>query len=266
MSLDAAVDGLPSAPRFRPTFAIGLLAGSFGGLVGLGGGVIMIPLLIASCRMTRHQAHATSLAAVIATGAAGAARYAWQGQVDWLASLVLAIGALMAARAGALCAQRWSSEGLRRSFGGFLILVAGLLVAKPWLLAGCADLPPWFAWSGLALAGLVAGFIAGLLGVGGGSIMVPGMVLLAGLPQAMAQGSSLLAMVPAAVVGTWTHARAGTVVGAVLPGLLAGVLIGTPLGAQGALLLPEPWLRGLFCVFLCWLGWRELRPGRGGTR
>ena len=113
---------------------------------------------------------------------------------------------------------------------------------------------------GLSATGLLAGFVAGLLGVGGGGILVPGMVLLAGLDQHTAQGTSLLAMVPAAIVGTWTHARAGAVVGRILWDLVPGILVGTVAGGLAAQHLSEPWLRGIFAVFIAWLGWRDLRP------
>ena len=65
-----------------------------------------------------------------------------------------------------------------------------------------------------------------MMGVGGGSIMVPAMVLLAGFPQVLAQGSSLLAMVPAGAVGAHTHFRLGNVVRGLLPGLIPGILGG----------------------------------------
>jgi uncharacterized membrane protein YfcA len=244
----------------RVLFA-GLLAGIFGGLVGLGGGVVMIPLLIAWAGLTRHQAHATSLAAVIATGAVGAATYALRGRVDLLATLVLAVAAISAASWGARTARRIDALRLRRIFGAFLLAVALLLAIRPLLAGGPthAFLPTVGSIAALVATGLVAGFVAGLLGVGGGSIMVPGMVLLAGMDQHLAQGTSLLAMVPAAIAGTVTHGRAGAVVSRVLPALIPGVLLGTLAGASLAQVLPEVALRWSFAAFVAWLGWRDLR-------
>lgn len=242
---------------------IGLVSGLFGGLIGLGGGVVMIPMLIAWCAVTRHQAHATSLAAVIATGAVGAAAYAWKGEVDLMATVILAASAMIAARLGALTAPRVDAARLRRIFAILLIVVSGLLVVKPLLLgggvAGHAFQLSWVGGICLGVTGFAAGFVAGLLGIGGGSLMVPGMVLLVGMGQHLAQGTSLLAMVPAAIVGTWTHVRAGTVAVRVLPALIPGILIGTSAGAACAHLLPEEWLRWIFAAFLVWMGVRDLR-------
>lgn len=243
----------------------GLLAGTLGGLVGLGGGVVMIPLLIAWVGFARHQAHATSLAAVIATGAVGAATYARSGHVDLLATLVLASSAASAASFGARTAHRTDAARLRRVFGGFLLAVAALLAVRP--LIGQVAAPHAFAATpgsvaALAGTGLTAGFLAGLLGIGGGSIMVPGLVLLAGMDQHLAQGTSLLAMVPAAIAGTWTHARAGKLVPRVLPALIAGVVTGAAVGAGVAQKLPEAVLRWSFAAFVAWMGLRDLRGPR----
>src|SRR5664279_2780112 len=80
---------------------IGLVAGMFGGLVGLGGGVIMIPLMVGVLKLTQHQAHGTSLVALVFTGIAGAITYAMKGSVDIVASELLAVTAIFTARFGA---------------------------------------------------------------------------------------------------------------------------------------------------------------------
>ncbi|MGB9825741.1 MAG: TSUP family transporter, partial [Desulfofundulus sp.] len=80
---------------------IGLAAGFFGGLVGLGGGVIMIPLMVGMLKMGQHKAHGTSLVALVFTGISGAITYALNGSVDILASVLLASTAIFTARAGA---------------------------------------------------------------------------------------------------------------------------------------------------------------------
>jgi uncharacterized membrane protein YfcA len=252
---------MKNADVMKRVLLAGLLAGVFGGLVGLGGGVVMIPLLIAWAGLTRHQAHATSLTAVIATGAVGAATYALRGRVDVPATVVLACAAISAASLGARTAHRIDAGRLRQGFGIFLLVVAVLLAIRPWLggPTHASFTPTLWSIAALAATGLIAGFIAGLLGVGGGSIMVPGMVLLAGMDQHLAQGTSLLAMVPAAIAGSVTHARAGAVASRVLPALIPGVLLGTVAGATLAQVLPEPILRWSFAAFVAWLGWRDLR-------
>lgn len=238
---------------------IGLAAGFFGGLVGLGGGIVMIPLMVGVCGLGQHKAHGTSLVALVFTGIAGAATYALKGRVDLTAALLLAATAILTARAGARFAHALPEWKLKRSFGAFLIAVAALLLAKP-------HLPPLtVAAAGapragvLLVAGGFTGFLSGMMGVGGGTIMVPAMVLLAGFPQQVAQGSSLLAMVPAGAVGAATHRRLGNIEGRLLPGLIPGVVVGTFLGGTLAQRLTDAALRLAFAAVLVWTGARYLR-------
>ena len=82
------------------SFLIGLISGIFGGLVGLGGGVIMIPLMTRLLGISQASAHGTSLAIVIFAGLSGACAYALEGTVDFTAALILAVTASFTARVG----------------------------------------------------------------------------------------------------------------------------------------------------------------------
>ncbi|MEW6388580.1 MAG: sulfite exporter TauE/SafE family protein [Thermodesulfobacteriota bacterium] len=241
------------------SFLIGLIAGVFGGLVGLGGGAIMIPLVVRFKGLSQHQAHGTSLMALVFTGLSGAITYYLNGSVDVLAAVLLAASAIFTASLGALSANALPEWQLKRAFGIFLILVSVILVAKPYLGQFSQSTGGWIRVVAILFSGAVAGFLSGMMGVGGGSIMVPALVLLAGLGQHTAQGSSLLAMVPAGSVGAVTHWRLGNVVGGLLPGLIIGILLGTYLGATGAHFLTDANLRVVFAVVLIWLGLRDIR-------
>lgn len=238
---------------------IGLAAGFFGGLVGLGGGVIMIPLMVGLLKMDQHKAHGTSLVALVFTGLSGAVTYALNGSVDLIAAALLASTAIFTARAGARFANALPEWKLKRSFGGFLILVSLLLLAKPYLSQFSEPATGWTKILILLAAGILTGFLSGMMGVGGGTIMVPSMVLLTGFTQYIAQGSSLLAMIPAGGVGAFTHWRLGNVNTAILPGLIPGILAGTYLGGSFAHILPEGALRLVFAVVLVQTGIRYLR-------
>jgi uncharacterized protein len=241
-------------------FLIGLVAGIFGGLVGLGGGVVMIPLMVGVLKLTQHQAHGTSLVALVFTGIAGAITYAMKGSVDLTASALLAVTAIFTARYGAKFAHALPEWKLKRSFGGFLIFVSILLLLKPYLAQVAHPVSDgWAKIVVLLLTGVFTGFLSGMMGVGGGTIMVPAMVLLAGMGQHMAQGSSLLAMVPAGAVGAHAHYKLGNVVTKLLAGLVPGILIGTYLGGSLALVLSEAVLRVIFAAVLIWTGVRYLR-------
>ena len=241
------------------TFFIGLLAGLFGGITGGGGGIISIPLMVAFLKLDQHAAHGTSLVALVFTGMVGAATYAVNGNVDLAAAVLIAAAAVATARAGAHFAHSLPAWRLKRAFGGYLLIISLLMLLKPYigtpqaLTAGTARVIVLLA------TGAVAGFTSGMMGVGGGAIMIPSMVLIAGFDQHVAQGTSLLVMVPAAGMGAYTHAKLGNVRTAVLPGIVAGVLAGTWMGGTFAHLLSDAVLRAIFAVLLSWTGIRYLR-------
>jgi len=238
---------------------IGLLAGIFGGLVGLGGGVIMIPLMVGFLKLGQHRAHGTSLVALVFTGISGAVTYAMKGSVDVTAALLLAVTAVVTARSGAHFAHALPEWKLKRAFGVFLIFVSVLLLLKPYLSHVIGSAGGWGKSVVLLVTGAFTGFLSGMMGVGGGTIMVPAMVLLAGFGQHMAQGSSLLAMVPAGVAGAYTHWRLGNVEARLLPGLIPGILLGTYFGGTLAHRLPEGALRVVFAAVLIWTGGRYIK-------
>jgi uncharacterized membrane protein YfcA len=114
-----------------------------------------------------------------------------------------------------------------------------------------------------ALLGFVGGILAGLFGVGGGILFVPTLVLVLGLTQVHAEATSLLAILPTVIVGTWRQRRHGNV--DLRAGLLVGIgsIAGVEGGVQLAKALPEDTLRRLFAVLMFFvaasLAWRALR-------
>jgi uncharacterized membrane protein YfcA len=116
----------------------------------------------------------------------------------------------------------------------------------------------------VALAiGLASGLASGVLGIGGGLLMVPGMVLLLGLSQHVAEGTSLLVIIPTATVGTWTHWRNGFVVVRLAIALGIGGIVGALVGSHVALGLSGPTLRYIFVAYLMVMGARLLLPPGG---
>ena len=91
----------------------------------------------------------------------------------------------------------------------------------------------------LLAIGVAAGFLAGLLGVGGGILLVPAMVLLLGFDQHVAQGTSLVVIVPAAMIGTWTHYRRGTIRPRDAVLVAAGGVVGAAIGSLSALSIDD---------------------------
>jgi len=240
-------------------FVIGLAGGFFGGVAGIGGGVIMIPMMTAFVGLRQREAHGTSLVAVVFTGAVGALIYSSHGVVDWKAALILAASAIPFARMGALYAHSLKEKRLRRGFGIFIICVSVLLVIEGWMPGARETLAFWPKALILLLTGVGTGFISGMMGVGGGSVMIPAMVILAGMSQHIAQGTSLLAMVPVGVIGAFTHYRLGNVHVHLAAGLAVGAIAGSFLGGSIAILLPDFSLKLIFASIGIWMGTRYIR-------
>ena len=245
------------------SFLIGLVAGMFGGLVGLGGGVVMIPLMVGIVKLTQHKAHGTSLVALVFTGLSGAITYAFKGSIDIVASFLIATTAIFTARAGARYAHALPEWKLKRAFGAFLIFVSVLLLLKPYLAFTLVVASGITKITILLTTGIFTGFLSGMMGVGGGTVMVPAMVLLAGIGQHTAQGISLLAMIPAGAVGAFTHWKLGNVTTQLLPGIIPGILLGTYGGGTLAHFLPDNTLRIVFAMVLIWTGFRYAKTPAG---
>ena len=107
--------------------AIGLSGGFLSGLLGVGGGVIMVPLLVLWARYTQRNAHIASLGAIIPISAAGALTFGAAGEIRAAYALALALGAVAGAQVGVRALARASERTLKVSFGVFLLLVAALM-------------------------------------------------------------------------------------------------------------------------------------------
>lgn len=108
--------------------AIGVVAGLCSGLFGVGGGVLMVPLLVLVCDFEQHPAHVNSLAAGILLGASGAITYGIEGSVDVPLAGLLALGSIAGAPIGARVMARTPGPRLTMAFGVLLLAVATLLV------------------------------------------------------------------------------------------------------------------------------------------
>ena len=110
--------------------AIGISGGLLSGLLGVGGGVVMVPLLVLWASYGQREAHAISLGAIIPISIAGIATYGVAGEVRWWQALALAAGSVVGAQVGAGILARIDERLLKVVFGAFLIGVAALLGAK----------------------------------------------------------------------------------------------------------------------------------------
>ena len=237
-------------PRFIITcLLVGALAGLLSGLFGVGGGTVIVPLLMLILGFDQSLAAGTSLAAIVPTATVGVISYAVHGSVAWIPALILAGGAVIGAQIGTWLLARLPVTVLRWGFVAFLaVVIVSLFFVIPSREAG---LPlTWLSGAALVALGVITGILAGLLGVGGGVIVVPALVLLFGTSDLLAKGTSLLMMIPTAVSGTIGNVRRRNV------DLVAAALVGgaacatTALGALIATLV-DPFVGNmLFAAFL----------------
>ena len=185
----------------------GASAGLLGGLMGVGGGLILVPMLVGVLKLPQHKAHATSLASMIPLAVAGVVPYAMKGHVDWGVSLAVAAGTCIGVVVGARLMVMVPARRLRQGFGVLLLLAGLRMVIGMGALSLGGD--QMMSWAVVLAIGLVAGVLSGMLGIGGGMVMIPGMVLFAGIAQHMAQGISLAVIIPTTVVGSLAHHRLG---------------------------------------------------------
>lgn len=243
----------------------GFVAGFAGGLFGVGGGIVLVPVLTSRFfGLTQHQAHGTSLAVIGATAIAGLVVYGLAGNVAWWPALVMSAASVLAARLGARLAARTSRRGLTLAFAAMLLVVAIRIL---WRTPEGSPEHAVVGWLGVVAAlgvGGVAGLLAGFMGVGGGAVSVPALTILFGMTQQLAQGTSLALILVTAPFAALEHHRLGNVVPRLLPGLAIGALLGAPLASLLAQRLPQAPLARGFAVFLianaarmAWGAWRR---------
>lgn len=184
----------------------GTLGGFLSGAFGVGGGIIMVPLLIWFLGLDQRRASATSLAAIVPTAIAGTITYALHGEVDWVVALIIAAGGIAGSFLGTHLLRRLSLGWLRWLFIALLLVIAvRMLLEFPSSSAEIALTP--LSVGGLLLLGLFMGVASGLFGIGGGVLAVPIMITVFGSGELLAKGTSLLAMIPTAITGSVQNRR-----------------------------------------------------------
>jgi len=244
-----------TAPRERDArftltcVGVGLLAGLLSGLFGVGGGTVIVPFLVLMLAFDQRLAAGTSLAAIVPTAAIGVISYAVHDSVAWIPALLLAAGAVVGAQIGTWMLPRVPLTVLRWAFVGFLAaVIVSLFIVIPSRDAELAL--TWLTGLALVALGVATGILSGLIGVGGGIVVVPALMVLFGTSDLVAKGTSLLMMIPTAVSGTIGNLRRGNV------DLFAAAVIGvaacttTALGAWIATLV-DPFVGNmLFAAYL----------------
>lgn len=256
-----------TVPARGPWFGVGVGAaiGTLGGLIGLGGAEFRLPVLVAGYGFGARRAVpinlAVSFVVLLAALPARTATVSWSLLLPHLPELLGMLGGSVAAAfLGAGLVRRISDASLARLILVLLVGLGLLMIADGLLGHGEQRLVPGSAAAAVVLAaacGIGIGLVSSLLGVAGGELIIPSLVLLFGVPVKLAGSMSILIGLPTIAAGLVHHLRgagplrepatwrsailplgAGSVLGAVAGGLLLGVVPGQALkAALGAILL-----------------------------
>ena len=244
--------------------ALGAGVGGFSGLLGIGGGIILVPYLTSIRKVPQKRAQATSLVLVSMGAASGTVTYALNGAVAWLPALLILIGGLVGAWIGAHVMQRLHDRRLRIAFGVLLLITAVRLIL-PGISASdtLTDLPALTPGvvALYAVGGLAMGLLSAMFGIGGGIIIVPVLVTVLGYEQQLANGTSLAVMTAIAMFGAARLTKPGLTDWPAGLTLGAAAVVGAAIGALIALAIPGAAIRIVFAVVLLVVGVHMIRSG-----
>lgn len=237
---------------------VGVLAGIMSGLFGIGGGIVMVPTLIAIFGMNMLDANATSLAAMLLpVGIFGVINYYKAGYINLKDSLWIALGLFGGSFFGAELAVSLDVNLLAKLYAAYLL----------WIAVGYFDIPSYFSrnknktegiqpktqraiWQ-FILIGVLAGVIAGMFGKGGGLVIVPILIKFFDYDPKAASATSLAALqLPVGLPSVIVYAEDGHL-NFFYAGLMAfGILVGVFFGSKLALNLSSAIFKKVYAVFL----------------
>lgn len=231
----------------------GSLAGTLGALVGVGGGIVVVPALVLGFGIPMAEAVPVSLLCVVASSCGAAAAYVEQGLSDVRLATVLEVATVSGALAGGAMAGIAPAWLLASAFGVFALYISFQLMMR----GAAADPEPMGPFTGTyqnlpwGLGGsFLAGGLSALLGVGGGPVKVPLMRYVMGLPFRRASATSNLTIGVTGAVGAVSYALAGQLSLELAAPLVVGVLVGAVLGAKLMVRVPTAVLKRVLAVVL----------------
>ncbi|MDD3853679.1 MAG: sulfite exporter TauE/SafE family protein [Syntrophomonadaceae bacterium] len=248
---------------------VGILAGGLGSILGVGGGVVMLPVSEHLLGLNTSMAVGTTLFAVMFTAMTGALAHYSQGNVQIKNALMLAAGGLLGVISGSYVFNRYLSQNTLwlSMLLGFLFLIMTYRMGREALANEKSDLagqPSKYSFLILILVGIIIGLITGIAGLGGGFLMVPAMIWLTGATPFQAVGTTLLAMFPIAAVGAFTKLSQGYVDLPVALLMGTGTIVGTQIGARTIHLINQRLFRMIFTILFCFLAINYLYIGLSG--
>lgn len=212
-------------------FILGFGVGTFGTLVGIGGGIILIPIFVLIMHYTPQQAVGTSLTIVFLNAISGTYAYIKQKKVYYDAAIKFAIATVPGAFLGSYLVEYFTGASFRLTFGLFLMFIAVVMFLRSSSKAANTEFDKETFTYNRTLGILVSsgvGFLSSILGIGGGVIHVPIMIYILGFPTHVATATSHFVLAVSSFFGVTSHLILGNVL--LLPAITIG--LGAIAGAQ----------------------------------
>jgi hypothetical protein len=235
-------------PNLLLDLGLGFLIGLSLGLLGGGGSILTVPALVYFAGQSPQAAVTTSLAIVGLNSALAVFFHRRRGVLNWRVALVFGGAGMLAAYFASSLSSRLSPQTLMTAFAALMLLVGGMMLLP-------RRAPPSVVRAKPALLTILAsgggvGLLTGLLGVGGGFLIVPTLVMVVGLPMVEAVSTSLIIIVANSLAGFIGHWSQGGFDLRLASIFVAAGLVGTQIGVRLATRLPPDRLRQAFGVFV----------------
>lgn len=215
--------------------AIGLGVGCLGAMLGIGGGIIIVPLMSFVFGATPQEAAGTSMLVVLFNSLSGAFGYYKQKRICWDAAWKFALATIPGGFLGSYIAHYLESKTLFIIFGIFFAIMAAVMFLKANAKSKeetNTEIPEKYNLKLGTICSVAVGFIASILGIGGGIIHVPMMTYLLKFPVKTAIATSTAILTVSALSGAVSHACLGHVLWIPAVGLAVGAIVGAQLGVR----------------------------------
>ena len=245
---------------------IGLMVGTLIGLTGLGGGVLLLPLLIFGLKVPPIIAVGSDALFNFLTKIPSSAVHLLKGTVRRKVVVALAVGSVPGSIAGVRFLQHLRvlygagvNDFIKTAVGILLIVIPALLLLQRRIEQQVANRPPTArSFAGMAVIGLVAGFLVGMTSVGSGSMIMMLLLLFYSYPPKVMVGTDIVHAVVLTGVTSLLHFRLGNVDLGLVKWLLIGSIPGGLVGSYISTRVPVLWLRRILCAILLVTGARML--------
>lgn len=230
---------------------LGLLIGAILGLVGAGGSILAVPALVYGLGLSPKEAIPASLI-IVGLAALSAVIPRIRRGIDWQTAAMVGVAGIPAAWAGAAVNRLLDANVLLLVFAGLMIISAVRMLAAPASGATTAGTDRSIRTHLLKTlpVGLVVGFLTGLLGIGGGFVITPALVLLLGLQMSVAVGTSLVIIVVNSAAGLSAHFQGVSLDWPLVLLFSAAAIVGSLIAARFAARLPDRVVKIAFAVLI----------------